>query len=850
MVDQEKTIHAGRREPILHLRVMGVRVIIDAMSTKWLTAASSGMKAVIARFTIALQHRREWAHELKKAVQPAAPFLSALLLLAVPILSGGLLALYLNGFFTWPDFSRIQDRRATSMVYAEDGELLREYCTYCREIATLDEMGYVPKLAVLVEDRSFEKRLGPVSGWGILRALWQDLKTLSFQQGGSTITQQVARILFAEEELRREQESGTLSAKLWRKGRELWFAMLLEGHVDRRTILELYLNNVFCGHGRYGVKACSQYYFRKEPAELSIPEAAMLIGTWRTPQASPFINPEEALRLRGRVLDQLAGEHLITKAQAAEWQALPLPQRHEYDQCRALHAAEFVRRRIVQTARLVDQGLKVHTSINCSWQRAAADALRESMGTMKARNPALTDLWGVAVLIDARTGAIKVFTQEPTFPANEYLLNQMRRHCGSSCKPFFYATWILKGGRLSCQDQGSGPCQLDDSYETADGKSALSLAMGRGRGRHRIQNFPYESLARYTGISEPIRCLAESRNACTMSAIRDVRSAVRGSRVPRLVYKEEILALMARLGIQLPTMDPERARREGIALIASEVAQRFGLPEHVIDPGLTVAIGSIDVSPLDMAVAMAGLMGSRVEPYAIEEIEGPSGDVVYDTTPKAPENAFQKIVEEKLAVKLQLEKVRNGVSGELTVEEKTTIEADAKQEAERLALAIIRGLRAPIELAHGTGKLVTTGDPSRGIPRLDFPVMGKTGTATNEAGETTDNWFYGCSPSYCMAVWIGREKKLPMETVVETPSGRTLRVQETGGRNALPVFIKTMRAVYAHRPTEQFPEATDPKKPFVFPLPLSGSPLTMPEGETGVPHIQEDETAEDDRNGF
>ncbi|MCZ7626233.1 MAG: hypothetical protein M5R38_10920 [Candidatus Methylomirabilis sp.] len=129
-------------------------------------------------------------------------------------------------------------------------------------------------------------------------------------------------------------------------------------------------------------------------------------------------------------------------------------------------------------------------------------------------------------------------------------------------------------------------------------------------------------------------------------------------------------------------------------------------------------------------------------------------------------------------------------------------------------------------------------------------MMGKTGTATNEAGETTDNWFYGCSPSYCMAVWIGREKKLPMETVVETPSGRTLRVQETGGRNALPVFIKTMRAVYAHRPTEQFPEATDPKKPFVFPLPLSGSPLTMPEGETGVPHIQEDETAEDDRNGF
>lgn len=821
---------------------------------KWLTVTSGDMKADAVRFTAILRSRIGLVRELKKVIRPAAPILATLFLLFFPIMSGGLLALYLNGFFAWPDFSRIQDRRETSMLYAEDGELLREYCTYCREIAALDEMGHFPKLAVLVEDKAFEKRLTPVSGRGMLRALWQDLKTLSLQQGGSTITQQVARILFAEEELRREQERKSLSAKLWRKGRELWFAMLLEGHVDRTKILELYLNNVFCGHGRYGVKACSQYYFHKEPAELSIAEVAMMIGSWRTPQYSPFINPEEALKLRGRVLNQLVSEKVMTEAQQEEWQKLPLPKRQDRDPCRALHVAEFVRRRIVQTTRLVDQGLRVHTSINCGWQRAAADALHESMETMKARNPALTDLWGVAILLDAGTGAIKVFAQEPAFQENEYLLNQIKRHCGSACKPFFYATWILKGGRLSCQDLGTGPCRLDDSYGTTDGKSALSLAMGRGRGRHHIQNFPYESLVRYAGISEPIRCLAESRNACTMSAIRDVRAAVRGSRVPRLVYKEEILGLMARLGMQLPTMEPERARREGLQLITSEVAQRFRLPEHTIDPGLTVAIGSIDVSPLDMAVAMAGLMGSRVEPYAIEEIEGPSGDVVYDTTPKEPENIFQKIVDEELVAKLRLEKVRNGFSGELTVEEKKKIEADAKQAAETLVLAIARGLRAPIELAHGTGKLVTTGDPARGIPKLDVPVTGKTGTATNEQGETTDNWFIGCSPSYCMAVWIGREKKQPMETVIEASGSRKVRVQETGGRNALPVFIKTMKAIYENRLIETFPEATDPKKPFQFSLPPSPSILVMPEEEPGATHVTEQVrkkgASSDDRDDF
>jgi membrane peptidoglycan carboxypeptidase len=132
--------------------------------------------------------------------------------------------------------------------------------------------------------------------------------------------------------------------------------------------------------------------------------------------------------------------------------------------------------------------------------------------------------------------------------------------------------------------------------------------------------------------------------------------------------------------------------------------------------------------------------------------------------------------------------------------------------------------------------------------------MGKTGTATNGDGDTTDNWFFGCSPSYCMAVWIGREKKQPMETMIDTPSGRQVKVQETGGRNALPVFIKTMRAVYENRLMEVFPEATDPTKPFLLSLSSSPSPLAIPEWEAGAPHVTEHVTKEDtvpgDQDGF
>src|SRR5574337_53705 len=129
------------------------------MITKWLSVVSGSMKANIDRFIIALRNRRELAGELKKVARSAAPILSILFLLTFPIVAGGLLALYLNGFFAWPDFSRVQDRRETSMLYAEDGEVLREYCTYCREMAALDEMGPFPKLAIVAEDKTFEGRL-------------------------------------------------------------------------------------------------------------------------------------------------------------------------------------------------------------------------------------------------------------------------------------------------------------------------------------------------------------------------------------------------------------------------------------------------------------------------------------------------------------------------------------------------------------------------------------------------------------------------------------------------------------------------------------------------------------------
>ena len=126
------------------------------------------------------------------------------------------------------------------------------------------------------------------------------------------------------------------------------------------------------------------------------------------------------------------------------------------------------------------------------------------------------------------------------------------------------------------------------------------------------------------------------------------------------------------------------------------------------------------------------------------------------------------------------------------------IPEEAKQVCDqRTSLQILRGLRGTIELPHGTG--------AQAKAELGLQLIGKTGTATNNAGEATDNWFIGCTPSYCMGVWVGRDKKLP------------LGAKETGGKNALPVFIAVMKAIYQVREKETFPDATNPMKPFAMP---------------------------------
>lgn len=649
------------------------------------------------------------------------------------------LAFYRKGLFKQPDFSLLEDKKETSKLFDKNGKVIREYCLYCREITKLEGMKGFPGLVIATEDKNFWTRPFAFDIWGIARAAKQDIKTWKTNQGGSTITQQAARNLLLQEELSEEREAKDngskwdyVKTKWWRKAREILVARELEQLLSRKEILELYLNSFYCGNGRYGATACSHYYFDKPVKDLDTAEAAFIIGLLRKPGLAAFAKQsktQEMLAMRNRVLGQLKNQDVINDGELRALAKRPLPNHPFLDRPeRAAHFAEYVRREIVKDGKLVDMGYSVYTTIDSNLQKVATEALRRSIVAMQERNPELKDLRGAAIMLDAKTGAMSIFAQWPPFRENEYLANQIRRHAGSTFKPFQYTAMIeKKRWRLSCNDEGGGPCGLDDSPR-------LAVSMGHGQKIHYIQNFPYQGIPRYRGITEPLTAIGESRNAATMSAV----AGVRNSNVPKeyRVKKEEIIDVAVRLGIQKPE----------------------------VDPGLTVGIGSIDVSPLEMAVACAGFLGNKVAPYAIQRIDN-AGRTIYEAAPQPSRPVLE----------------------------------------ERVSLAILRGLRATVELPHGTAQ--------RAGRELDFPVIGKTGTATDWHGETTDNWFFGGTPSDCMVVWIGRDKKLPLKTTIDA---KGQKIQETGGRNALPVFIATMKAAQKDRPKEKFPESTDPHKPFSY----------------------------------
>jgi penicillin-binding protein 1A len=326
---------------------------------------------------------------------------------------------------------------SNSFVYAADGSLLGSIpAEHNRQPVALKQISsWMTRATIAVEDRRFYSH-GGVDYEGILRAAIRDLKKGKVVEGGSTITQQLVRNLYISRERTFE-----------RKIKEACLAIKLSRHWSKDRILAAWMNQVYFGNHAYGVEAAAQTYFSKHASQLTMLQSALLAGLPQAPSLyDPVLHPDAALERRAVVLNALYanGEISFDRLQAGlADKSLHLKPGRLYTKIREPYFFSFVRDQLIAEygAQTVQSGgLRVYTTINPAFQRAAQDAIRQTLN--EKNDPA-----AALVSINPDNGAIRAMTAVyPGRVKNQFnLVAQARRQAGSTFKTFVLVAAVNQG---------------------------------------------------------------------------------------------------------------------------------------------------------------------------------------------------------------------------------------------------------------------------------------------------------------------------------------------------------------------------------------------------------------------
>ncbi len=239
-----------------------------------------------------------------------------------------LLLLAVWAFAKIPSFEELEhpDSKLATQVIAEDGEVLTTFHIENRTYVSYEELSeHLVHAAVATEDARFYKHSG-IDMKGLGRVLFKTLLMRdSSQGGGSTITQQLAKTLYPRREVNSKVPGWDKVVMVWTKLKEWITAVKLERDYTKEEIIDMYLNSIFFGSGAYGIRAASETFFSKMPADLTVEESATLIGMVNKPtRYNPVLNPERSLSRRNFVIGQMAKAGYITKAQRDSIQQIPI----------------------------------------------------------------------------------------------------------------------------------------------------------------------------------------------------------------------------------------------------------------------------------------------------------------------------------------------------------------------------------------------------------------------------------------------------------------------------------------------------------------------------------------------
>ena len=336
---------------------------------------------------------------------------------------------------TLPDARGIAsfNRPGTITLLSSQGKIIQKLGPATREKI---KPGAMPPLVqnafIAAEDRRFFQHDG-VDAWGIARAVVTNVRQGAVLEGASTITQQLARIVFLSQDR-------TITRKL----KEAALALKLERQLSKQQILEQYLNYVYLGSGAYGVSDAAWIYFSKTTDQLTVAEAALIAGLPPAPSIySPLVNPDLARKQRALVLDRMAQSGAISRVEAERASASPLalkPATPKYFNSSAPYFTTWVAQelpKLVSPEQLEVGGIKVRTSLNLDWQIKARDVILKN---------APFDTEGVMVSIEPGTGLVRVMVGGRNFYESQFNRATLAlRSPGSTFKLFPYATAIDLG---------------------------------------------------------------------------------------------------------------------------------------------------------------------------------------------------------------------------------------------------------------------------------------------------------------------------------------------------------------------------------------------------------------------
>src|SRR5256886_5213666 len=270
-------------------------------------------------------------------------------------------------------------------VRAADGQVIGEFATQRRVVVGYDDINPLLRQAIIAtEDAEFDRHFG-VNIWRIFVAALTDILERRRAQGASTLTQQLARNL-------KEQFGLTKEKSFERKVREAILAIQIEKRYTKKEIFTIYCNQMYLGHGAYGVEAASRLYFNKSNKQLSLEEAALIAGIFQTPERqSPFVDMKRATQRRNVVLQRMADEHYLTQQQADAAKQKPIVTRRAPNQPPGIAPffVEEVRKHLERefgAKALYENGLTVTTTLDAKLQEYANRALERGLRQLDKRH--------------------------------------------------------------------------------------------------------------------------------------------------------------------------------------------------------------------------------------------------------------------------------------------------------------------------------------------------------------------------------------------------------------------------------------------------------------------------------